>query len=144
MRSAENCSLDLHLWPVSPWQGKENAFQREKGSWKGCNKQSVFSHSVISNSLQPCGLWPARFLCPWDFPGKITRKGCYFLFQRTFPTQGLNQHLLCLLHWQVGFLHCTTWEASVSKESMAFHWMSHSGKKEEDFPPVRLCCCHRE
>ena len=26
------------------------------------------SHSVVSNSLQPHGLLPARLLCPWDFP----------------------------------------------------------------------------
>ena len=28
-----------------------------------------------------------------------------------FPTQGLNLCLLCLLHWQVVFYHCVTWEA---------------------------------
>ena len=26
--------------------------------------------SVMSNSLLPHGLQPARFLCPWNFPGK--------------------------------------------------------------------------
>ena len=26
--------------------------------------------------------------------------GCYALLQGVFPTQGLNPHLLCLLHWQ--------------------------------------------
>ena len=26
------------------------------------------SHSVMSNSLRPHGLWPARLLCPWDSP----------------------------------------------------------------------------
>ena len=31
---------------------------------------SMLSHPVISNSLQPHGLWPTRLLCPWDFPGK--------------------------------------------------------------------------
>ena len=29
---------------------------------------------------------------------KNTRMGCYFLFQGIFPIQGLNPHLLCLLH----------------------------------------------
>ena len=28
----------------------------------------------------------------------------HFLVQRIFPTQGLNLHLLRLLHWQVGSL----------------------------------------
>ena len=55
-------------------------------------------HSVVSNSLQPCRLQPSRFLCPWDiFPGKNTEVGCHFL-QGMFPTQGLNLHLLPLLH----------------------------------------------
>ena len=38
---------------------------------------------------------PARLLCPWDFSGKNTGVGCYFLFQGIFPTQWSNP---CLLH----------------------------------------------
>ena len=30
----------------------------------------LLSHWVMSDSLQPHGLSSARFLCPWDFPGK--------------------------------------------------------------------------
>ena len=30
--------------------------------------------------------------------------GCHLLLQGIFPTQGLNPHLLCLLHWQVDAL----------------------------------------
>ena len=30
----------------------------------------VLSRSVLSDSLQPFGLQPARPLCPWDFPGE--------------------------------------------------------------------------
>ena len=30
--------------------------------------------------------------------------GCHFLLQGSFPTQGVNLHLLCLLHWHVGSL----------------------------------------
>ena len=44
------------------------------------------------------GPWPARVLCPWDFPGKNIGVGCHFLLWGIFPTQGLN---LGLLHWQV-------------------------------------------
>ena len=33
----------------------------------------------------------------WNFPGKNTRVGCYFLLQGIFLTQGWN---LRLLHWQ--------------------------------------------
>ena len=28
---------------------------------------AVLSHSVMSDSLRPYGLFPARFLCPWGF-----------------------------------------------------------------------------
>ena len=46
--------------------------------------------------LQPHGLWPARLLCPWVFPGKETEVGCHFILQRIFPTQVSN----------LGLLHC--------------------------------------
>ena len=67
-------------------------------------KVFIFFHSVVSNSLRPHGLKPARVLCPWDFPGKNTGVGCHALLQGVFPTQGLNPRLLCLLRWQVGSL----------------------------------------
>ena len=31
--------------------------------------------------LWPHGPWPARLLCPWNFPGKNTGVGCHFLLQ---------------------------------------------------------------
>ena len=52
------------------------------------------SHSVVSDSLQPHELQPARFLCPWDSPGKNTGVGFHALLQGIFLTQGSN---LCLL-----------------------------------------------
>ena len=65
-----------------------------------CVRACVCLHSVVSHSLQLHGLWPTRFLCPWDFPGKDTGLGCHFLLQRIFPTQGSNLRLLHLLCWQ--------------------------------------------
>ena len=41
------------------------------------------------------GPYPARLLCPWDFPGKNTGVGCHSLLQGIF-LQELNQ----------GFPHC--------------------------------------
>ena len=41
-------------------------------------------------TLRPHGLYPARLLCPGDFPGKITGVGCHALLQGIFPTQGSN------------------------------------------------------
>ena len=50
--------------------------------------------SIMSNSLIPYGLQPARPLCPWDSPGKNTGVGCQTLLQGIFPTQGLNLGLI--------------------------------------------------
>ena len=64
----------------------------------------VYVCSVVSNSLQPHGLQSSRLLCPWNFSSKDTGVGCHFLLQGTFPTQGWNPHLLCLLHLQADSL----------------------------------------
>ena len=56
------------------------------------------------DSLRPYGPQPARLPCPWDSPGKNTGVGCHALLQGIFPTQGSNQYLLCLLHWQADSL----------------------------------------
>ena len=61
----------------------------------------MLSHEVMSNSLQPHGLWPARFLCPCNFSGKNTGVGFQFLPQGIFLTQGSNLHLF---HWQLDSL----------------------------------------
>ena len=44
-------------------------------------RHRVYTHhwSVVSNSLQLHGLWPARLLCPWNSSGKNTAVGCHFL-----------------------------------------------------------------
>ena len=54
---------------------------------------AALNRSVMSDSLQPLGLQPARFLCPWDFPGKNTGVG--MKIQGIFLIQQLNQGLLC-------------------------------------------------
>ena len=50
--------------------------------------RACYVASVMSNSVQPNVLQPARLLCPWDSPGKITRVGCHSLLQEIFMTQG--------------------------------------------------------
>ena len=56
----------------------------------------------MSDCLQPYGLQPARLLCPWDSQVRILE--WVALLQGIFPIQGLNLHLLGLLHWQSGSL----------------------------------------
>ena len=55
--------------------------------------------------LQPHELWPARLLCPWDFPGKNTAVGWHSLPQGGLPNPGIEsmslhckQILYCLSH----------------------------------------------
>ena len=55
--------------------------------------------SVVPDSLRPHVLQPARLLCPWNSPGKNTGVGCHAVLQGIFLNQGLNPHLLHLLHW---------------------------------------------
>ena len=54
------------------------------------------SHSVVSDSLRPHGLQPARLLCPQNSPGNNTGVGCHSFLQGIFQIQGLN----------LGLLHC--------------------------------------
>ena len=58
------------------------------------SKRVNVSCSVVPSFLRPHWLQPTRLLCPWDFPGKDTGVGCYFLLQGIFPTQGSNPGLL--------------------------------------------------
>ena len=55
---------------------------------------AALSRSVVSDSLQPLGLQPARLLCPWDSPGKNTGVGCHALLQGIVPSQGSKPGLL--------------------------------------------------
>ena len=57
--------------------------------------------SLSLTFLQPHEFWPARLLCPWDFPGKKTGVHCHSLLQGTFLTQGSN---LYHLWWQADSL----------------------------------------
>ena len=54
------------------------------------NASESISRSVMSNSLWPHGLWPTRFLCPWNSPGKNTEVGCRFLLQEAWQAPLVN------------------------------------------------------
>ena len=68
------------------------------------SRKLLFSCSVVSDCLQPHGLYPARLLCPWNFPCENTGVGCHFLLQWIFLTQRSSPHLLHFLHWHVDSL----------------------------------------
>ena len=111
----------------------------------------------MSSSLQLYGLWPTRLLCPWDSPGKNTGVGCLALLQGIFWTQGSNQHLLCLLHWQVGSLSLVPpgkplnsslpvdlplWLLTLMSLSGAAH-MDPASTRVRDSRTERMCMCEK-
>ena len=68
-------------WRI-PWTEEHNrpqsiGSQRVKPNW---NDLHVI-HSVMSTSLEPHGLQPARLLCPWNSPGKNTGMDCHSFLQ---------------------------------------------------------------
>ena len=84
--------LTLRIWFSSvQWE-----LQYQCWSHRICVCVCLLSRSVLSNSLQPHGLYPARLLCLWDSPGKNTGVGCHCLLQGIFPTQRSNRGLLAL------------------------------------------------
>ena len=110
---------------IATGQGLDTVQDQDKGltQWGVCVCVCVFSCSVLSTSLRPCGLQPSRLLCPWDFPDKNTGVDCYFLFQGIFLTRKLNPHLWysfskycclhfcshcrlgdCLMYWEQGII----------------------------------------
>ena len=76
------------------------------GSWEGGSGWGTHVHpwlihvNVWQNLLQYCKVISIQ-LKQINFKKKNTRVGCHFLFQGIFLTQGSNEHLLYLLHWQV-------------------------------------------
>ena len=50
----------------------------------------VLRCSLVSDCLQLHGLQPTTFLCPWDFPGKNTGVGSYFLTPGHLPNPGIE------------------------------------------------------
>jgi len=74
------------------------------------------SHSVVSDSLQPHGLYS-----PWNSLGQNTEVGSHSFLQGIFPTQGMNPDLA----------HC----------KQILYCLSHQGCKKPKFCITCLCCC---
>ena len=71
-------------------------------------KESAHVCSVVSESLQPHGLYSTRLLYPWNFPSKNIGMGCHFLLRGIFQPRDWTR-----VSWQVDSLHCITWEAYI-------------------------------
>ena len=112
---AKKFNLDrLHLWQILTQNGPDlNVLIK--------HKTIKLLENNMGENLDDLG-YGAKFLQSWltlcdlmdcsppgssdhgILPGKHTGVGCHALLQGIFPTQGLNLHLLCLLHWQVSSL----------------------------------------
>ena len=90
-----------------PWwlNGKESACDAA-----ACT-HACYVTLVVSPSLRPYGLTPARLLCLWDSPGKSTRVAFHALLQGIFGTQRWNPCLQWLLHCRQILYHWATGEA---------------------------------
>ena len=76
----------------------------------------------MSNSLRSHGLWPTRFLCPWDSPGKNVGVGCHFLLQGNLLNSGIK------LHWQADSL----WLSYRGSQVGHYQWITVLTKGKED------------
>ena len=72
-------------------------------------EKRIYIHTYMCASMLRHFSCVQLFATPWtvacqaplstgDSPGKNTGVGCHALLQGSFPTQGSNLHLLCLLH----------------------------------------------
>ena len=66
-----------------------------------------WSLSVVSDSLQPRGLWPIRLLHPWDSPGKNTGVGCHFLLH-VYLYKHTNNSVIYA--WEHFYKNCTDFD----------------------------------
>ena len=70
----------------SPYCASERPYELKIESLNSCVACCLVTKSC-QTLLRPHGLQPARFLCPWGFPGKNAGVGCHF-------------------HWNPSLLHC--------------------------------------
>ena len=68
--------------------------RKRSGKFTRPSMSESVSRLVMSNSLQPRGLWPDRLLCPWNCPGKNTEVGSHSLLQGIFLTRVSKSRLL--------------------------------------------------
>ena len=105
----------------------EFLFKCDKSFLSACRSSCLFLACMLMHAescLTLCG--PINYSSPgfsgkWDFPGENTGVGCHALLQGIFLTQGLNPHLLHLLHWQADSLPLSHQGSPISSSD---HWFS--------------------
>ena len=87
-----------------------------QGEAQQTNSTMLLKIILMSNSMRPHGLQPARLLCPLTSPSKNTGVDSHSLLQEIFPTQGSN----------LGLLLCRR----------ALSYLSHQGDPHQTKPSV--------
>ena len=94
----EAVHVPAHLAPPGSLQAKQlyhlHAQLSLGQSYHKQKKSCLFAHriaSVVSDSLQPCRLWPARLLCQGrgfsrqEYWSELANTGCHTLLEHLFP-----------------------------------------------------------
>ena len=105
-------------WPLGHAFGMNNAWWLlpKLSCWLDLRVQLInvsVSCSVVSDSVRPSGLQPARLLCPWQgSPGRNTGVGCHSLTPGDLPDPGIKPASLVSPALAGGFFTTSsTWEA---------------------------------
>ena len=78
--------------------GLNFSFSNIPNPFSSVRSNSNVSHSVMSDSLQPRGLQPARLLCLGDSPDKNMGVGCYSFFRGSSQPRDQTQ-VFCTIGW---------------------------------------------
>ena len=121
----------------SPGRGNCNPLQysclgnrRDRGAWgttvhKAANSQTCLKQ--LSMHVCLCVSMCVQY-------SRNTGMRCCALLQGIFPPQGLNLHLLGLLHWQVSFVTTsTTWESQHTHTHACTHTHAHTDMHTDTF-----------
>ena len=101
----------IQRWSTHHAGREERGLQRRRREQPGATTPAgrpqlfvcILSQSHVQLFVTP-GTVARQALLPWGFSGKNTGKGCHFLLQGIFQTQGLIPGFLPLLHWQADSL----------------------------------------
>ena len=85
-----------HLGTEEGWPGLTEVFWTRLRLRRPEAGNSVLGLSVVTDSLRPHGLWPARLLCTWDFSSKDIAVGCHLLLQEGMVSQ---EQMVSIYSW---------------------------------------------
>ena len=128
--TCKNCCLQIAVAPESYWKQANRVLLTYSSPWsKSGLEWKCESHSVVSNSFRPHGLYS-----PWNYPGQNTGVGSLSFLQGIFPTQGLNP----------GLLHCRQilYQLSHKGSPRVLGWVAYSFSSRSSWPrdQTRVFC----